>query len=150
MVSSNIFVATVFTWKYFFYPGSYFVIWCEVEVKVTFFHLFEYHLVNSPLFPGQFVVYQQQCRLVYMSVQGASTGASPICSSAHLLRWINHLRLSGALFLPQSLEYDYIICYLERVLLFLSSVAVGFYVVIANTGIKSTGIFGGAGTKQLG
>ena len=100
MVSSNIFVATVFTWEYFFYPGSYFGIWCEAEVKVTFFHLFAYHLVNSSSFPCWFVVYQQQGRLVYMSGQAASIGVSPMSSGAHLLRWINHLRLSGALFLP--------------------------------------------------
>lgn len=150
MVSSNIFVATIFTWKYFFYPESYFGIWCEAEVKVTFFHLFEYHLVNSPSFPRRFVVYQQQCRLDYVSVQAASLGVSPISSGAHLLRWIKHLRLSGALFLPQSLAYDCIMCYLETVLLFLSSAAVGFCMVIANTGIRSTGIFGEAGTTRLG
>lgn len=40
-------------------------------------------------------------------------------------------------------------CYLEKVLLFLSSAVVEFCVVINSARIKSMGIYGETGTKQL-
>lgn len=80
----------------FYLSGSYFGIWYEAEIQVTFFHLFEYHLVNNPSFPYRCVIYQQEYGLVYVSVQAVPIGAFPISSGAHLLGWINCLRPSGA------------------------------------------------------
>lgn len=129
--------------------GSYFGIWYEAEIQVTFFHLFEYHLVNNPSLPYRFVIYQQEYGLVHVSVQAVPIGAFPISSGAHLLGWINCLRPSGA---PHPPSFG---IWLYHVLpwnspLFLSYAVVGFCMVVDCAAIKRMGTSGEAGTKQLG